>query len=87
MDKNDYKLLKEYLENTSDKLGRHSSLLWYKNHDDVMAVARILAEELYLREVKEAISFFEKPWKWESDMQEIIDTYGDEFGDNKVKVS
>ena len=58
------------------KYNRHGTPLqtdvWYASGDNVLSAAYILEQECVLRSASEAIDFFEKPWKWEADMQGLV---------------
>jgi len=74
MDKNNY----EYLKGLALVGCRDISLLskkWYNSEDTMISVARILEEEGILNTVDQAITFFEKPYKWERDIQDLIREY------------
>ena len=75
MDKSDIEYLERCLESTSKNIGLMNPLLWYNSGDTMINVANILEDEGYLSTASDAIRFFEKPWKWESDMQDIIDEF------------
>jgi RIO-like serine/threonine protein kinase len=80
MDKLDIEYLENCLTHTSKQhdIFKESSKIWYVDSDTLITVARILDGECYFREASNAIDFFEKPYKWESEMQEIVDTYKEE---------
>ena len=73
--KDDADYLRECLTRTSKTVGLLSPNLWYASEDTLLSVANILEDEAYLVTAADAIRFFEKPYHFESDMQEIIDTY------------
>lgn len=75
MDKGDIEYLERCLESISKKIGLMNPLLWYNSGDVMLSVARILDDEGCFSKTSDVIYFFEKPWKWESDMQEIIDDF------------
>ena len=75
MNKSDIEYLKNCLENTSSKIGLMNPDLWYNNGDSLLTIARILDNEDYFPSTHDVIYFFEKPYKYESDMQEIIDDF------------
>lgn len=69
-------LLKDCLNNTFKKHGiANMDKVWYQTHDTLVSVANILDEEGDFHQTSDVIQFFEKPWKWEHDMQELINDY------------
>ena len=71
--KQDAEYLKECLTRTSKQVGLLSPELWYASDDTMLSVANILEGEC-LFTASDAIRFFEKPYHFESDMQELINT-------------
>jgi hypothetical protein len=84
MDKQDYDYIKSCLEHTyaHHKLPHEADMVWYVNHETQLSVARILDSECYFPNTEDVIYFFEKPWKYEREMQEIIETYAKEYDEN-----
>jgi len=84
MDNNDYELFKNCLGHTYEHYKNTCQLdmIWYASHDTQLSVARILDGECYFTETSDVIYFFEKPWKFETDMQELVLEYETE---NKIK--
>jgi hypothetical protein len=79
IDNNEVETLKECLDNTFKTHGiLNHSKVWYETFDTLLSVATILESETYFIKTFDVISFFEKPWKWETDMQELIDEYYEE---------
>jgi len=74
MDKTDVEYLRDCLTKTL-KGGMPGGDVWYVSSDTMLTVACILAGECYLSSADDAIRFFEKPWHFQSDMQEIVDEY------------
>ena len=69
----DAEYLTECLTRTSKLVGLLSPNLWYASSDTMLSVANILEGEC-LFTASDAIRFFEKPYHFESDMQELINT-------------
>ncbi len=74
---------REYLEHCLKHTWEHHGLLesnktWYSSGDTMFTVAIILNDEGYFNKPIDVIRFYEKPWKYESDMREIIKTYNEE---------
>ncbi len=80
MDKNDYDFIKICLTKT-DKNSSRLDKTWCSNSDTVIAVARILDSDCYFIDTSDVINYFERPYTYEDKMQEILDTYSDEFND------
>ena len=82
MDKSEIEFLKNCLAHT---FGGRALIpppdTWYLSGDTVLTVAEILDGECYFHTTGDVIRYFEKPWKWETDMQEIVDTYEHEDDD------
>lgn len=70
----DVEFLEELLTRTSKQVGFDPKRLWYGSDDVMLRVANLLEDECYLRSASDAIRFFEKPYHFESDMRELIDT-------------
>ena len=68
----DAQFLGEMLSNTFKALGQ-SSKVWYVNDDAQLRVAEILEDECLLTTAKDAIYFFEKPYKYENAMQTLVE--------------
>ena len=49
--------------------------IWYASGDKVLAVARILDDYDTFLDTKNVIRYFEKPWNWEREIQNIIKEY------------
>lgn len=47
--------------------------------DDLIITARILEEHGYLPRPEDVIDFFEKPWKWANDIEEIAELFKEEY--------
>ncbi len=61
------------LKGTYEKVGLLSPNLWYRSDDTLLTVASILAHYGILSTAKDAIAFFEKPYKWERDMKDLAE--------------
>ena len=46
---------------------------WWKDRNLVLSVAEILDELGYFSNRKDVIYFFEKPWKWASEVKRLIE--------------
>jgi hypothetical protein len=67
------------LDNTFKVHGiANSHKVWYTDNDTMLSVAQILDGECCFRDTGEAVLFFEKPHKWESNMKELVDEYDEE---------
>jgi len=44
---------------------------WYRNYDDVLALAGYLKEKGAFQSVNDLYDFFEKPWKWEAEWNQM----------------
>ena len=77
MDKSDIEYLENCLAHTSKQhsLIHNSDKIWYANNDTLLAVARILDEDFSFRDTSCVIDYFEKPYKWEYEMKQIVDNY------------
>ncbi len=85
MDKDNKLTLQHCLDNTYKVHGiLNNNKIWYSSGDTMLTVATILDDEGIFIKTTDVIRFFEKPWKWESDMQELIDEYNEE---NKPQVN
>lgn len=73
-DKDDADYLNSCLARTSKKLGLMSPDLWYTSGDTMQTVARILCHHGYLITAEDAIRFFDKPWGYEEDIKELVDS-------------
>ena len=62
MNKEDY----EYLKSVSVKDA---------NYDQMISISRILDSESVFREIDDVINYFEKPYKWASEINELIKEY------------
>ncbi len=83
MDGVDIEYLKNCLENTFKVHGiANASKIWYTSQDTMLTVARILDDEGCFDRTSDVIYYFEKPWKWEQDMQELIEENTEENEDN-----
>lgn len=71
MDKSDGELLKECLNHTY-KPGQDLRFVWYQNRNTCLDVARILNSEGYFASTDDVIYFFEKPWKYENDITDLL---------------
>ena len=67
---NEKEILTRCLEHTM-RGGTPVDNVWYQNHNDVLA--QILDEECVFIKTEDVVLFFEKPWKWEQDMREILE--------------
>jgi len=38
---------------------------WYERQDDVLAFARIMCDDSRIKDTKELLYYFEKPYKWD----------------------
>jgi len=45
---------------------------WFKEYDNVTKLARYLVGTCELLEPSEVVAFFEKPWKWSGEWDEMI---------------
>ena len=45
--------------------------VWYQSYDNCICVANILNAEYRFGDTGDVIYFFEKPWKWETEMKEL----------------
>ena len=75
--KQDAEYLRECLTRTSRNIGMYTHNLWYENSDTLLSVAQILEGEI-LFTASDAIRFFEKPYHFEKDMTELIETLEDD---------
>jgi vacuolar-type H+-ATPase catalytic subunit A/Vma1 len=77
MDKSDIEYLENCLEHTSKQhnLLTDSNKIWYSNNDTVLSVARILDSDFSFRDTSSVIDFFEKPYKGEYEMRQIVKAY------------
>jgi len=66
--------LRNCLKNTYEVHGlANASKIWYENGDTMLSVANILeGQDCFIR-TSDVIHFFEKPWKWEVDMKELLE--------------
>ena len=46
---------------------------WYQDRENMTSIARILDGEFVFNKTSDVVYFMEKPWKWESDMQELLE--------------
>jgi hypothetical protein len=73
MDKYDVELLEECKVNPT----------WWHSFDRILSVASILADEGCFGSgsaaVKNCIYYFEKPWKWNTDIKQLLEDYHDEI--------
>ena len=75
--KQDAEYLRECLTRTSKTIGLLNPNLWYASNDTLLSVANILEGEI-LFTASDAIRFFEKPYHFEKDMEELIETLEDD---------
>lgn len=40
---------------------------WWEDHSERLAFANYLADNGYITTIEQALYYFEKPWKWESE--------------------
>lgn len=75
LNKEDYEFLKNlpHLDNKPDFLDFLK--VWYCSDEKVLSVARILNEQGIFRSIDNVIDYFEKPKKWERDIQALIKEY------------
>ncbi len=74
MSKDDCEYLKHCLAKTY-KGGTPITDVWYSDGDTTLHVASILDEEGCFPRTRDVIYFFEKPWKWESGMRDLVNDY------------
>ncbi len=74
MEKSDIEYLKGCLDRTM-KGGTPLGEIWYTGQDAMITVAGILDGECCFSKTGDVISFFEKPHKWESDMQDLVNEF------------
>lgn len=60
MDKEDYSYLKTLRPD------------WWKTQDSLISVASILDYESIFPDTESVIQFFSKPWRWETEIKELI---------------
>ena len=44
---------------------------WWENHDNKIKLAGWLIDEGWLRTSQDALRFFEKPWKWDAEWDQM----------------
>ena len=69
-------LLRGLLERTRQNVNLLK--IWYVSADTVHTVALMLEEYGYLHTARDAIYYFEKPYKYETDMRELAKMLEDE---------
>ena len=67
----DGRFLLTMLENTLKDDKSNIRDVWYQDHDNRLCVANILNAEYRFGDTCDVIYFFEKPWKWETEMREL----------------
>ncbi len=78
MDRYDYETLKDCLSHTYNKYDLLNLNVWYGSDETVLSVARILNSEYRFsgrdtfNSVDNCIDYFESPWKWETDVRELV---------------
>jgi hypothetical protein len=81
MDRYDYETLKDCLSHTYNKFDPLNMKVWYTSNDTMLSVASILKDEYIFSgdsisaSLNNLLYFFEKPWKWENDIRELVIEY------------